>query len=230
MEKAKSVTVTVEILSGDEAGETQGSTTMSETIEVNPEINAEGEMWKSHTKPALAAFAQEAMDKLKQKFLQGLVAILFALLFAFPNISLAETFRDVQTDQFCIGGTRAEKICYALATTSLNCASAAGTCTATNLIPAGSIVLGVLTRVTTTITGMTTISIGDGTTAAKWGSGIALTAGTTTTGTAYTVGSPTHYAAATSVVLTAVGGGADFTAGVVRISVIYITAGTAPSV
>ena len=68
--------------------------------------------------------------------------------------------------------------------------------------------------------------MGDGTDADRWGTGIAVTAGTTTTGANFTVTTPFHYAAATSVVITGAGG--DFTAGVVRVTVHYVSL-TAPT-
>lgn len=105
------------------------------------------------------------------------------------------------------------------ATASITCASGA-TCTAANLIPAGSMVVGVSVRVTTLITGATSISIGDGTDADRWGTGIAVAAGTTTTLANTTIASPVFYTAATGVVLTAAG--SDFTAGVIRVTVHYI--------
>ena len=91
----------------------------------------------------------------------------------------------------------------------------------TNLIPAGSIVYGVVVYVNTTITGVTSFNIGDGTTANKWGTTIALTSGTQTTSANWLAASanPSFYAAATNVVLTAVGG--TFSAGNVRCAVFY---------
>lgn len=107
--------------------------------------------------------------------------------------------------------------------TALLSAMSGATVTSTNLIPAGSTVLGVTIRVTTLITsgdGGTTLTIGDGTDVDAWGTGIAFAANTTTTGTAFTVTTPAHYAAATSVVLTCTGG--TFSAGAVRVTVHYL--------
>lgn len=103
---------------------------------------------------------------------------------------------------------------------------AGATATATNLIQAGWLVLGVTTRVTTTITGATTFKIGDGTDDDKWGAAIALPSGTTTRGSDFTVLTPSFYTANTSVVLTA--NGANFTGGAVRVVVTYIDL-TAPT-
>ena len=68
-------------------------------------------------------------------------------------------------------------------------------------IPAGSVVLAVSVRVTVTIPTAATMTVGDGTTAAKFntGSNIAVAAGTTDTGMK---AGPTYYAAATSIVFT----------------------------
>lgn len=105
------------------------------------------------------------------------------------------------------------------ANASVTCSGA--TSSASNIIPAGSIVFGVTVRVTTTITGATTFKIGDGTDDDRWGSGIALASGTTTSGTAFTITSVPIYTSATSVVLTATG--SNFTAGVVSVTVHYAT-------
>lgn len=162
------------------------------------------------------------MNKFNHKVLAGLLTVLCALVFSFG--AYADT---VQTDVWSWSSTSKGKISIKSVETSLNCASAAGTCTATNLIPAGSIVLGVATRVTTLFAGCTSIDIGDGTDADKWGDDEAITAGSTTTVVHSTAGSPTAYNAATSVVLTAVGGATDFSAGVMKIVVFYMDT-TAP--
>jgi hypothetical protein len=97
------------------------------------------------------------------------------------------------------------------------------TATATNFIPAGSIVLGVTVRVLTAITGATTFDIGDGTDVDRWGAGRAIAVGTTTTAANFTITSIPIYASATSVVLTA--NGSNFTAGEVKLSIAYISVG-----
>lgn len=98
--------------------------------------------------------------------------------------------------------------------------------TTTALIPAGAMILGVATRVTTTITGATTFDVGDGTDVDAFGAAIALAAGTTTDLTDYTITAPPVNTAATEVVLTA--NGSNFTAGAVRI-VVWYTVLTAPT-
>jgi hypothetical protein len=118
------------------------------------------------------------------------------------------------------GGAYAAHTSVTTELTGLSGASA----TATSLIPAGSIVTGVTIRVTTEITsgdGATSFQIGDGTDADRWGTGIVFTAGTTTSGSAFTITSVPIYAAATNVVLTATGG--TFSAGAVRVTVHYIS-------
>lgn len=97
------------------------------------------------------------------------------------------------------------------------------TVTATGLIPAGAVVAGVLARVTTLITASagTGFTIGDGTTADRWGAAVALAAGTTTTGANFKAATAPNqaYPSATNVVLTMTGG--NFTAGAVRLVVYY---------
>lgn len=108
--------------------------------------------------------------------------------------------------------------------TALLSALEGATVTATDLIPANSIVLGVTARVTTIITGATSFSIGDGTDADRWGATIDIEAGTVSA--TATITSVPFYAAATSVVLTAAG--SDFLTGAVRLVVHYVTL-TAPT-
>jgi len=115
------------------------------------------------------------------------------------------------------------------AATTTKTAMSGATVTATNLIPAGSMVIGITVRVTTLITGATTFDIGDGTDVDRWGAAIALAAGTTTTIANFTQDTdngPIYFPSATSVVLTA--NGSNFTAGAVRITVHYIDL-TAPT-
>lgn len=104
----------------------------------------------------------------------------------------------------------------------------AGATTTSVLIPAGSLVIGVTARVTTLITGATTWSLGDGTTATRWAATKALAAGTTSTQADYgATGVPAFFQAATNVVVTA--NGSNFTGGVLRVVVFYqdVTAPTA---
>lgn len=133
------------------------------------------------------------------------------------------------TPAVAVTGANAQRVNISQATTSLTTNSGIGTATATNLIPAGSLVVGVSVRVTTTISGaggLTSMSIGDGSDADRWGAAIALASGTTTTLANATISTAPIYAAATSVVLTANAG--QFDAGVIRITVHYLSL-TAPS-
>jgi hypothetical protein len=91
------------------------------------------------------------------------------------------------------------------------------TVTATNLIPANCILLGVTARVTTAITGATSFDIGDGSTADRFGDDIAIAADTT----ANNCIAPALITAATNVVLTA--NGSNFTGGDVRLTAHYMT-------
>lgn len=116
------------------------------------------------------------------------------------------------------GGSNALKT----ATTTVN-GSAAATISATDLIPAGSLVVGVSARITSTFsnTSLTAIDIGDGTTADLFANDIALASGTTTTYADHkSTFTPKIYVAATSVVMTGVG--ASFTTnGTIRLVVYY---------
>ena len=101
--------------------------------------------------------------------------------------------------------------------TTLLSALSGATVTATNLIPANCILLGVTARVTTAITGATTFDIGDGTTADRFGNDIAIALNTT----ANNCIAPALVTAATNVVLTA--NGSNFTGGAVRLTAHFIT-------
>ncbi len=84
-------------------------------------------------------------------------------------------------------------------------------------IPDKGICIGVSCRVTTEVTGATSFDIGDGSTANLFGDDIGLTVDTTNNG----VIDPTAYYAATSIVFTA--NGSNFTGGVVRTAIHYMT-------
>ena len=107
-------------------------------------------------------------------------------------------------------------------TTSLELSGA--TETWTNAIPAGSQVLGVTARVTTLVEGATSMDIGDGTDADIFidGMGVALNTiadlANCNDGTLL----PNTYKATTDIVVTALGNGASFTAGVLRLTLHYI--------
>lgn len=100
---------------------------------------------------------------------------------------------------------------------SVTCSGA--TSSASNLIPDGALVIGVTCRVTTAITGATSFTVGDGTDVDKWGTGVAIAAGTKTSSADFTA-IVSSYQSATSVVLTATG--SNFTAGAVLVTVHYL--------
>lgn len=126
-------------------------------------------------------------------------------------------------------GTNGSKTVEAFATTTVT-TTAAATATATNLIPAGSMVIGVSTRVVTALTGdagFTGYSVGDGSDVDRWGANLNPADAEVSDLTDCTVTSPPIYAAATSVVLTQVGGSTFVAGGSVRIVVHYMTIGAA---
>lgn len=119
-------------------------------------------------------------------------------------------------------GSNGEETQIKFASTELTDVSGA-TATASNLIPAGSYVIGVTTRVTTAIgtgNGTTSMDIGDGSDVDLFGNNVGITAGSTTDLSDHTANVGIS-ATATDVVLTAVGGNFDGT-GDVRITVHYI--------
>jgi len=102
--------------------------------------------------------------------------------------------------------------------------TAAATATATNLIPAGVVVLGVTCRNTSAIAGdgsFSGYSVGDGTDADRWGANVSPLINETTDLTDCTITSVPIYAAVTSIVLTQVGGSVFTAGGTVRITVHY---------
>jgi hypothetical protein len=110
--------------------------------------------------------------------------------------------------------------------------TAAATATATNLIPAGCLCIGVSTRVLTAVTGdagFTGFNIGDGTDPDMFGANVSPSLNATTTLANSTITAPViNTSAAKSVVLTQVGGTTFNAGGVVRITVHYIDL-TAPT-
>ena len=95
--------------------------------------------------------------------------------------------------------------------------------TATGAIPAGAVVTGVIVTTTVAITGAANFGVGDGTDADKWGAALTNVAvGAKSSSADFTAGDPTHYAAATDVVLT---GNAGFTTGGALVEVFYYTVG-----
>lgn len=92
---------------------------------------------------------------------------------------------------------------------TIDMATATGTGTGTITSPTTALPVGVYLGMTCKVTtilagaGLTTISIGDGTDADRWGTGIAIAAGTTVNVANWTADPPWRYSAATSIVVTA---------------------------
>lgn len=124
------------------------------------------------------------------------------------------------------GGANGQ-ICSFEQLTEAHTLAAAATSDTTIQIPAGSLVVGVDIRVTTLITGCLTLDVGVAGATTRYGTGIAL--GPTTTNASAGTTNPTVYASAISIRFTAVGGGASFTAGVVRVTIHYIKTTAATS-
>lgn len=139
--------------------------------------------------------------------------------------------RVVVQDGSTTGGVPAAKLSEVPVAPSPNGASASFsyieqliTCSGpTTNIPLGAtvIIMAVSLRVITAVTGCTSITVNDSQNGnGHWGSGIGITAGTTNAG----VASPgPYYNGSTTLTLAAVGGGASFTGGTVRVSVLALT-------
>jgi hypothetical protein len=93
--------------------------------------------------------------------------------------------------------------------------------TLTGLIPAGAVVVGVTTKVTTEITGATSFSVGTTVAPTRFGTTLPLIIGSTSDNRNWTSGTIECFPTATDIVLTAIG--LNFTAGVVYVSVQYMT-------
>lgn len=127
-------------------------------------------------------------------------------------------------------GTNGALLSLQVAETNLTTDGGAGTETATGAVPAGAVVLAVVARVTTILagSGLTTWSLGDGTDADLYGTGLALAADTTVDSSDWTASPLTHAwsASAGDLVLTAAAG--QFDSGVVNLQVFYVKP-TAPT-
>lgn len=96
--------------------------------------------------------------------------------------------------------------------------------TASSLIPAGAILLGLTTKVTTglgTTNGTTGYTVGDGSDADRWGAITGTSAGTSSDNSDWTGGTVEAFTSAQDVVITATGGNFDGT-GVIYVSAQYI--------
>lgn len=128
-----------------------------------------------------------------------------------------------------IRGPNAQRTTVKTAMTLLSAVSGASV-TATNLIPDGAFVVGVSTRVTTSLGtggGTTGYQVGDGSDADRWGAITGTTAGTTSNNSDATASFVGAFTAANNVVITAVGGNFNGT-GAIRVVVHYIDI-TAPT-
>lgn len=158
-------------------------------------------------------------------------AVAVGSVLASAGVATAPVWSDVPTltdltltGKLVVQGANGAKANVKTATTTVN-AAAGGTITASNFIPAGSLVLALLTRVTTAFgvsNGLTSIDIGDGTDVDRWGAtqGIALDA-TSDLGD-ITIASPVYYPTATSIVITGNGGTGFDATGQIRLVLIYI--------
>lgn len=134
-------------------------------------------------------------------------------------------------------GTNGQAFAIASLSELVTLSTSGATTDSTIDLPAGSIILAVTARITTTIAGIdsTSLQLGDPTTAARFGSAAAFTAGTTAIGITALNGNITTTAAgptqaASAKVRLTLAGGADNTpsAGAVRIVINYIVF-TAPT-
>jgi len=123
------------------------------------------------------------------------------------------------------GGANGQALTVKVATTTI--ASMSGpSVTAVGLIPAGSFVIGVTTRVVVLITGPAGYDVGDGTDIDRWGNSILVAINTTSDITDFTSSALSTFPAANDIVITS--DGSNFTAGTIRITVHYIDL-TAPT-
>jgi hypothetical protein len=116
------------------------------------------------------------------------------------------------------------RIAIATARATLSAVSGASV-TATALIPAGAVVMGVTSKVTTalgTTNSTTGYKIGTGADDDRWGAITGTAAGTTSDNRDWTAGTIECFPAATDVIVTATGGDFDAT-GVIYLSVQYMT-------
>lgn len=112
------------------------------------------------------------------------------------------------------------------AATAILAMTSGSSVTATSLIPAGSFVVGIVTRVNDLVTGPAGYDVGDGVDVDRWGNSIAVADTTTSDVTDFTSAALTLFPAANDVVITS--DGVDFTAGNIRVIVYYMTL-TAPT-
>ncbi len=120
--------------------------------------------------------------------------------------------------------TDSHRVAIATARATLSAVSGASV-TATGLIPAGAVVMGVTSKVTTalgTANGTTGYKIGTGADDDRWGAITGTAAGTTSDNRNWTAGTIECFPSATDVIVTATGGNFNGT-GVIYLSVQYMT-------
>jgi hypothetical protein len=132
-----------------------------------------------------------------------------------PAAKLSEAVLNTAASNVLAHGPNGSKITIAVAEQLVSGLSGASV-TAPTQIPNGALVLAVSARITTAITGATSFEVGVSGTLGQFGTGIGVTLGSTNEGM---IG-PTGFYSATSIILTAAGG--NFTAGAVRLSVMYL--------
>lgn len=131
-----------------------------------------------------------------------------------PNIFLRADETELFDSLVVVGQANAQRTAIGTAIQTVSTPSGQ-TATATNLIPAGTVLVGITTRVLTTVTGPAGFDIGDGVDVDRWGNSIAVAAGTTSNITDATTGAIEAFPVAQDVVLTS--DGVDFTGGSVRV-------------
>lgn len=120
-----------------------------------------------------------------------------------------------------VSGSRAA---YGRVQTAKEAVTLTGATTATgNIIPAGAFVVGVATTTTTTITGASGYTVGDGADADRYGDITGTAVGTNSDNTDATADPTGYNAAASAITLTAKT--SNFTGGVVQVVVFYLTTG-----
>jgi hypothetical protein len=126
--------------------------------------------------------------------------------------------------KFGLWGANHQYLNISQKTTELTSMSGA-TITWSNAIPAGSMVFGISARVTTLVTGATTMDIGEsGGDTDLYIDGMAVAADTTAdiANSNAALTGPKAYQSTTSILVTAVGGAANFSAGALRLTLYYI--------
>ena len=139
---------------------------------------------------------------------------------ALRNSTSAQTFNIYDT---YASGSDYHRVAVKTARSTLSSVSGASV-TASSLIPAGAVLLGLTTKVTTglgTTNGTTGYTIGDGSDADRWGAITGTASGTSSDNSDWTSGTIEAFTSAQDVVITATGGNFDGT-GVIYVSAQYM--------